>query len=418
MRKVKLNRKDKVLFAIPLFLLVLLLLARGSWMSDIWWAIHPRGDKLEKAARQLSGWGATDCGRVSSADAGGERTQADACSVAAIKAHRPFRVRYDDWGIDSVVYKGIVGTPKGEVYLLQYGSDVLGPSSALSQNLCPSPSIVVVKGHERIQCRYGEELSRPAPERREDIQTSTTLQSPGRAQRERTKELVQAVTYSDAFTVKWLLSQGADANAKDVPGTPLVLRAISQRNSDIAALLWKAGAETSLDSMLLIEAMNGHVNEVETLLRQGAKVNTPDEDGDAVLAYTAATRFDSPNIQSVIRLLVRHGAQVNARNKKGLTPLISAADQGSFHAVKALLHCGADVSAKDKEGDTALSCAQFLWAAEDREKRARTIRLLKNALARKSQSKPPTSSRWAPSPSLLRSGTALVSGSLTTYNHP
>ena len=52
-------------------------------------------------------------------------------------------------------------------------------------------------------------------------------------------------------------------------------------------------------------------------------------------------------------------ADVNARNKAGLTSLMLAARFGTAENVKVLLDAGADVNARDEDGDTAWDNAQY-----------------------------------------------------------
>lgn len=61
----------------------------------------------------------------------------------------------------------------------------------------------------------------------------------------------------------------------------------------------------------------------------------------------------------VVRQLIQDGADVNAKNKEGATPLMAAALQNpNPEALMALLEAGADAKAKDNEGRTALDYAR------------------------------------------------------------
>jgi hypothetical protein len=60
----------------------------------------------------------------------------------------------------------------------------------------------------------------------------------------------------------------------------------------------------------------------------------------------------------VAKLLLEHGADPNAQDKHGNTPLHDAAFEGHVGIIKLLLDHGADPTAKNKDGDTPLDLAR------------------------------------------------------------
>jgi ankyrin repeat protein len=60
---------------------------------------------------------------------------------------------------------------------------------------------------------------------------------------------------------------------------------------------------------------------------------------------------------SVPRLLLEHGAHINALNRNGRTALYMASRDGALEVVRLLLKHGADVDVKDNDGKTALQVA-------------------------------------------------------------
>jgi ankyrin repeat protein len=63
------------------------------------------------------------------------------------------------------------------------------------------------------------------------------------------------------------------------------------------------------------------------------------------------------NTDMVKSLLSSPGADVNATNERGSTPLLEAARYGHDDICRVLIAAGADLKAKDKDGKTALMLA-------------------------------------------------------------
>jgi ankyrin repeat protein len=79
-----------------------------------------------------------------------------------------------------------------------------------------------------------------------------------------------------------------------------------------------------------------------------------------------------------VKQLLDEGADVNAKNKDGLTGLMHAAWKGHKEVVKLLLESGADVNAKDECGWTALKLALHFSYWKDNHNHKEIVELLKS----------------------------------------
>lgn len=106
---------------------------------------------------------------------------------------------------------------------------------------------------------------------------------------------------------------------------------------------------------LLHEASaRGNLAMVELLLRLGADPDAKDAGGHTPL-YCLANEYSASGGGSVVRALVRAGAKVNANDGvKHCTALHMAARRGNVEVAEALLDGGADIEARDSLGDTPL----------------------------------------------------------------
>ena len=103
---------------------------------------------------------------------------------------------------------------------------------------------------------------------------------------------------------------------------------------------------------------------VKFLISLGADVNAKDRDlydgsNNASALHRAALKDAFNNTTGIVKALIDAGAEVNVRNARGETPLMWAAayTEKETDNIKLLINSGADVNAKDNLGGTALMFA-------------------------------------------------------------
>ena len=92
---------------------------------------------------------------------------------------------------------------------------------------------------------------------------------------------------------------------------------------------------------------------IRVLISEGADVNARDTDGLTPLMIAA--KFSST--PEIVQLLLEKGAEVNARSRSGWTPLMYAASNSNLEIVQLLLEKGADVNARNNNDWTPLMYA-------------------------------------------------------------
>jgi uncharacterized protein len=109
----------------------------------------------------------------------------------------------------------------------------------------------------------------------------------------------------------------------------------------------------------------GSIKCVKAMIKRGANVNSVDENNDKLTPLMVAARHTYRVRYEMNELLIKSGANVNARASRGSTPIMFASWGTAQHyedeyvkVVKFLIRNGANVNAKNDNGKTALSIAQ------------------------------------------------------------
>jgi ankyrin repeat protein len=192
---------------------------------------------------------------------------------------------------------------------------------------------------------------------------------------------------SDPRKVRLLLDHGADVNKVARTGrTALIIAAFTDPSAEVARLLLSAGAKVDVMDRRKVTPLNAATfgNDTETihlLIEADADMET----ADTFIGMTPLINAAGSRNLAAVKLLLEHGAKVNAVSKTenlpkiqtgtvefgGWTPLLMAAPFGPPAVAKTLLDAGAQVNVQDYRGFTPL----MLAVGTDRYNRE-TVRLL------------------------------------------
>ena len=172
-----------------------------------------------------------------------------------------------------------------------------------------------------------------------------------------------------------LLAAGADVNARNQRGaTPLHMAARSNHNPAVVAELVRVGADINArddegNTPLHASRLFGHPPVVHLLLELGADPTLVNDSGQVAnpmdCGYWNTEAFARVTTAETTAGCLEAGADVNARNGNGMTPLLlvtshpggrtpGAPASENPAVVRVLLEAGADVDARDRGGNTAL----------------------------------------------------------------
>ena len=114
---------------------------------------------------------------------------------------------------------------------------------------------------------------------------------------------------------------------------------------------------------LFAAVQTNDITKLEALLKQGADINARDRYGWTPLFWAVQER-SGENHSNLISALLRNGAAIEAKDKTNCTPLMHAAESGDEEAISILLNKGANARATDSSGMTAVMCA-MTWTEYD-----------------------------------------------------
>lgn len=169
------------------------------------------------------------------------------------------------------------------------------------------------------------------------------------AQDSKKRTALMIATYNqDVEAVKLLIDAGANVNIQDdLLNTPF-LYAGAEGYLDILKLTIQAGADPTIvnryeGTALIPAAEHGHVEVMEELLNNTTiDVNHVNRLGWTALMEAIILNNGKPIQQTVVQLLIDHGADVNIPDNDNVTPLQHAKKQGFKEIENILFAAGAE----------------------------------------------------------------------------
>ena len=160
-----------------------------------------------------------------------------------------------------------------------------------------------------------------------------------------------------------LLLMGADPQAQNADGKTPYYLLVSRKVGGLIVdryrrLLDHTFSSVPLDrrkhqAAFVVAVEHDDVNLLSKVIDQGVMINEPwGPDGDAGLHHVASA--------IAAEYLISAGANVNAQDHSGVTPLIAAVKAGDDRLIRRLIQAGADVNSRDHRGHSALT-----WAIQD-----------------------------------------------------
>lgn len=172
--------------------------------------------------------------------------------------------------------------------------------------------------------------------------------------------LMTAATEGDSLGITWLISHGADVEARTSEGvTPLLFAVAANQKAAVKLLLDNKADPNAIsrytETPLIVAVKNQNIEIAEMLLRAGADINLGDKYNATPLHYAAVYGYFY-----IADLLIYYEAAIYKKSVDGTTPLMAAIWAGYADIADILMQNGADPSEKDNLGFTP-----FLIAAQN-----------------------------------------------------
>jgi cytohesin len=169
--------------------------------------------------------------------------------------------------------------------------------------------------------------------------------------------LHRAATQGHPEMVAFLLSKGAEVDARDAAGMTALTRAAMHGYTEVLNKLLDASAKPDIEdeaglTALAYAATRGHLDSVKTLLVRAK--------ADPNAGKAGAPLFWAVSKSECLKLLLEAGAKPNIKRDGGQTPLLIAAEKSDYESALLLIMHGADVNLANDDRMTPLQMA--VWS--------------------------------------------------------
>ena len=157
--------------------------------------------------------------------------------------------------------------------------------------------------------------------------------------------------YDNGHNLENLIKRyGVNSNEDEFGRSPLHIAILSKREKIIDQLL-EAKADVNCLSMgritpLQCACITGNIDTIKKLLYKNAKIDIETENGETALSIAIEENFK----KIALLLLIDNPDEINKPNKEQKTPLCIAAKTGNLNMVKLLVRHGADINFRSPEG--------------------------------------------------------------------
>jgi ankyrin repeat protein len=173
--------------------------------------------------------------------------------------------------------------------------------------------------------------------------------------------LMAAVSRGDAKLAALLIDAGAKTSVRYGPDTLLDMAEKCDKPQPLLRLLLEKFDGEKLNETLLEAARNARPALIECALALGADVHATDPTGNTALVLAAQNHEKPAEGAAIVRLLLKHGAEVDAENDLKETALSAALMRRPVpeESVLALVDAGADITRDTLAGLTVYEAAQL-----------------------------------------------------------